>query len=484
MSETSRSTFVHKVALATSLFAVAVAAVAACSTGDDDDPTAPGGDASTPVSTDASGGGGDGGTGDAASDATVGDGAPGTGDDGGGGGGGGNDGASADASDAASDADADDGAANLGAGAACRYDDDCESGGCDDTGHCALGRSCTKTSGGLTCGPDGGDSCCQAIHVPRSDGGADAGYTLDKYSVTAGRFRVFIEKTQGNVRGYVQAHRPAWFDPGWDSFLPVEMDDGTKVTGVDHVFTGDAGRDGVYQQLGPIHYGTEGPGNEGCLTKEVGKRAHLSPARRGSTRPTSTTCSSTRKKISTRSRCSARPSTCSAAFCIWDGGRVPTLDELSYAWTEGDPSTHAYPWGNTPVPGGYDYPFDTRADAILYGKETPAGSVNNYANHLYNWWSPASIACLESDAQACDYSVYVAPPGRFPMGNGPFGHSDLAGDVYSIAMPPTPVPDPTTLQAGLGRTGAFDAHAIQEKGDFGSYLATNKYLAVGARCAR
>ena len=55
-------------------------------------------------------------------------------------------------------------------------------------------------------------------------------------------------------------------------------------------------------------------------------------------------------------------------------------------------------------------------------------------------------------------------------------------------MPPTPASDPTTLQAGLGRTGAFDAHAIQEmgreKGDFGSYLATNKYLAVGARCAR
>jgi hypothetical protein len=51
-------------------------------------------------------------------------------------------------------------------------------------------------------------------------------------------------------------------------------------------------------------------------------------------------------------------------------------------------------------------------------------------------------------------------------------------------MPPVSSSDPTTLQAGLGRTGAFDAHAIQEKGDFGSYLATNKYLAVGARCAR
>ncbi len=475
MSETSRSTFVHKIAVATGLLAMAAAAVAACSAGDDDGTTPPGSDASTTLD---SGGGGDGASGDAASDATLGDGAPGAGSDGGSA-----DGASEEASDAASDADADDGAANLEAGAACRYDDDCESGGCDDTGHCALGRSCTRSNGGLTCGPDGGDSCCQAIHVPRSDGGVDAGYTLDKYSVTAGRFRVFIDKTQGNVRGYVQAHRPAWFDPGWDSFLPLMMDDGTKVTGVDHVFTGDAGRDGVYQQLGPIHYGTEGPGNEGCLTKEVGNaRTYRLPDA-----VNATDFDDVQQYL--QEDLDPKPMQCAtfymlAAFCIWDGGRVPTLDELSYAWTEGDPGSHAYPWGNEPVPGGYDFPFDTKADALLYGKETPDGSVNDHANHLYNWWSPASIACLDGDAQACDYSVYVAPPGRFPLGNGPFGHSDLAGDVYSIAMPPTPTSDPTTLQAGLGRTGAFDAHAIQEKGDFGSYLATNKYLAVGARCAR
>jgi hypothetical protein len=42
------------------------------------------------------------------------------------------------------------------------------------------------------------------------------------------------------------------------------------VTGDNHQFAPGEGRDGVYQQLGPIHYGTEGPGNEGCLTKQVG----------------------------------------------------------------------------------------------------------------------------------------------------------------------------------------------------------------------
>jgi formylglycine-generating enzyme required for sulfatase activity len=447
---------VSAAALGTFVLGSLAAIAAAC--GSDDSSTPPAPDAS--VAPDSGAGTGD----DAATfDATASDGAP-----------------LADASADAADGDA----GPLEAGASCMSDDECASLGCDDTGHCALARSCTQSNGGLTCGPDGGDSCCQSIAIPRLDGGADAGYVLDKYSVTAGRFRVFITKTGGNVRGYVQAHRPSWFDPGWDSFLPTEMDDGTQVTGVDHVFTGDAGRDGVYQQLGPIHYGVEGPGNEGCLTKEVGNaRTYRLPDE------VNTTDFNDVQQYS-QDDLDPKPMQCAtfymlAAFCIWDGGRIPTLDELSYAWTEGDAGTHAYPWGNKPVPGGYDYPFPTQAIALADGKETPDGSVDDYANHLYNWWSPASgIACLGNDAQACDYSVYVAPPGRFPKGNGPFGHADLAGDVYNVAMPPVSSSDPTTLQAGLGRTGAFDAHAIQEKGDFGSYLATNKYLAVGARCAR
>ena len=477
MSGPSRACFVQSQTLGkvgrcgalTGVLAVVAAGAAACSTGDDD--TSPtGGDAS--AGSDSSGGGGGGG-----SDATMSDGA--SGDDGGSVDGGAADGAPDGAGEDASDGDS----GERDAGASCTTDEQCASGGCDDTGHCALGRSCTQTSGGLTCGVDGGDSCCTSLQVPRMDGGVDAGYTLDKYSVTAGRFRVFITKTQGNVRGYVQAHRPAWFDPGWDSFLPVEMDDGTKVTGQDHVFTGDAGRDGVYQQLGPIHFGTEAPGNEGCLTKEVGNaRTYRLPDDVNATDFNDVQQYSQADLDPKAMQCATFYML--AAFCIWDGGRVPTLDELSFAWTGGDAGTHAYPWGNEPVPGGYDFPFDTRADAILYGKEAPDGSVNDHANHLYNWWSPASLACLDSDAQACDYSVYVAPPGRFPLGNGPFGHSDLAGDVYNVAMPPTSTSDPTTLEAGLARTGAFDGHMIKEKGDFGAYLATNKYLAVGARCAR
>ena len=47
-----------------------------------------------------------------------------------------------------------------------------------------------------------------------------AAYKLDKYNITAGRFRVFVEKTKGDVRGYIQKNRPAWFEPAWDRVDP------------------------------------------------------------------------------------------------------------------------------------------------------------------------------------------------------------------------------------------------------------------------
>ena len=104
-------------------------------------------------------------------------------------------------------------------------------------------------------------------------------------------------------------------------------------------------------------------------------------------------------------------------------------------------------------------------------------------------------ACVGGPGNKCpatagaDQSLFIAPPGRFPKGHGPFGHADLAGDVYDIAMPPTSQAgvDPSMMSAGLARTGAFDNHAIPQQhpvGGFRTYTASNKYLAVGARCAR
>ncbi len=379
----------------------------------------------------------------------------------------------------------DSGSILLPVGAACGADGQCQSNGCDDTMHCAAGRSCTQANGGRTCGANGMESCCTAIQVPKPK----AAFTLDKYSVTSGRFRVFIDKTGGDVRGYVHANRPAWFDPTWEAWLPNKMDDGTTTLAAPHQYAPGAGLDGVYQQLGPIHYGTEGPGNEGCLTSEVGNARTFRLPDAANTNLFADTQQYAQDVLD------QKPMQCAtfymlAAFCIWDGGRIPTLDELDYAWDKGTPASYLYPWGNTPAPGGWDYPFDTKAHAIAFGKPAPDGGVDQtVANYKYNFWLPDTLSCIGDDPAKCDYSIYLAPPGRFPKGNGPFGHADLAGDVYNIAMPTTSQVgvDPAVMAAGLARTGAFDNHGIPNQhpvSGFRTYTAANKYIAVGGRCAR
>jgi formylglycine-generating enzyme required for sulfatase activity len=346
-----------------------------------------------------------------------------------------------------------------------------------------VGRSCTQHNGGDTCGPNANESCCTSIAVPKPS----AAYTLDKYNITAGRFRVFIDKTKGDVRGYVQAHRPAWFESAWDPWLPKEMDDGNRTTIAIGVYPTGQGQDGVYQQLGPVHYGAqEQGGNEGCNTSQTGNaRTYRLPDDINTSYFADT-------QQYTQDILDQKPQQCTtffmfAAFCIWDGGRLASFDELLYAWEDGAPATHTYPWGNAPIPGGWNnaYPYDPTGQG--FGAPAPPGSDMTVANYKYNFWMPKTMQCIGNDPAKCDYSVYIAPPGRFPKGNGALGHADLAGNVYDVALPMngTAGTDPATRTVSLARTGAFDNHAIAKPdATFVSWKPYNKYLAVGARCSR
>ena len=237
------------------------------------------------------------------------------------------------------------------------------------------------------------------------------------------------------------------------------MDDGTAVTGSSHLFDPGKGQDGVYQQLGPIHYGAaEAGGNEGCLTKQVGNaRTYRLP-----------------DDVNTKLFADVQQypqdvldHKVPAVRHVLHGRRVLRLGRRTHADDHrarlrvgrGRPAERTrYPWGNTPVPGGWDkpYPFDPTGKG--FGTPQPAGSDMKRANYRYNFWMPANIQCIGDDPAKCDYSVYIAPPGTFPSGNGPFGHSDLAGNVYDVALPMSGPPgsDPTTRTVGLNRTGAFD----------------------------
>ncbi|MBN9167964.1 MAG: hypothetical protein J0I07_43945 [Myxococcales bacterium] len=109
---------------------------------------------------------------------------------------------------------------------ACLVDADCTSNACSGTNKCLTGPSCRVTNGGQTCGPNGDADCCRSLAVtnyPQQDGKT---VYLDKYEITAGRMRAFVDTVtaaQGGVpdiKGYMAANRPARWHLAWEAVLP------------------------------------------------------------------------------------------------------------------------------------------------------------------------------------------------------------------------------------------------------------------------
>ena len=87
----------------------------------------------------------------------------------------------------------------------------------------------------------------------------------------------------------------------------------------------------------------------------------------------------------------------SYAFCIWDGGFLPSETEWEYA-AAGGPSLRQYPWGQAPP--------DIKSEYAIYGCYYPSASG------------------------VCDKGVgNIAPVGTPTQGAGLWGQLDLAGNV-------------------------------------------------------
>ena len=84
-----------------------------------------------------------------------------------------------------------------------------------------------------------------------------------------------------------------------------------------------------------------------------------------------------------------------------------------------------------------------------------------------------------------DQSVAVAPPGRYPLGAGRFGHRDLLGNVMEVtAIAGTPT---NTTSYPWTRNGSFETshqNATTQIGNTYSFNGLTKYGRMGARCAR
>jgi len=126
-------------------------------------------------------------------------------------------------------------------GKRCLVDSDCN-GACNYKSECVDAPSCKRHLGGDTCGfGEVGEfgarheSCCRTLPVHGYSDPRHPGKTvyLDKYEITVGRIRAFIEDIKAryggrpDIRAWVLENTPPIWDPKWTDFLPSDYEGGT-----------------------------------------------------------------------------------------------------------------------------------------------------------------------------------------------------------------------------------------------------------------
>lgn len=277
------------------------------------------------------------------------------------------------------------------------------------------------------CGESGTEDCCASIAVPGSSFdhfGASltvSSFRLDRFEVTVGRFRSFVNAVVEGWRPAPGAGRHGHLPGG---ALADDAETGWQETWTELLPTTAASWDDMLscEEFGPL----------------ASAYAQWTP---------------------TVGEYEQRPINCMSwyaayAFCVFDGGFLPTEAEWSLAATDGRPSAHPYPWG----------------------EETPSSLLANYG----------------CQSQGCDHDS-LSDVGMHPMGAAPRGHEDMAGNVWEWTLDrfSEPFAKPSCVDCvalgGTGnfavRGGAFGSPSHEMTSDTRATFSLPRGGGIGIRCA-
>jgi hypothetical protein len=269
---------------------------------------------------------------------------------------------------------------------------------------------------------------------------------LDKYEVTAGRFRQFVETAGPNLRQWAAAEianntptgqRLANDVPAtMRALLPASDTPGDPMNLVMQI--GATVMDsrtpsmsqGCYQDARDAAYGAYGANtyywDHAVLKAHFGNVQDPAP---GVGQPLPAPRPIAPRRF-TKAQYDEKSMNCGAywmyaAFCAWDGGRMPTGPEMDEAY-----GAAVYPWGTAT----YSFPVNPGGGPFLY--ELTANYFNNRTGA-----TPGLFYHFPDYGDAYDESGYIAAPGRFILDNtavtsGGESWMDLGANVMELVKSP------------------------------------------------